>query len=56
MACAYEKYPCPLKSDAYFREDLVYRVANDYESAQTAKEKLEEIQRDDRKLRKKYAG
>jgi hypothetical protein len=52
MACAYQTYPHPLESDAYYREDLILRAANDYESAQAAKEKLEEIQRHDIKLRK----
>lgn len=56
MAHAYEKYPCPLQSDAYFRKDLKLRVALDYEAAQEAKEEMENIQRKDRTLRKKYGG
>jgi hypothetical protein len=55
MACAYEKYTYPLESDVYYREDLIDRVNNDYESAQNAKERLEEIQRRDRRLRKEYS-
>jgi hypothetical protein len=56
MAYAYEKYPCPLESDAYYRKDLNFRVADNYEAAQEAKEELEDIQRNDRALRKKYTG
>jgi hypothetical protein len=37
MAHQYEKYPCPLESDAYFRKDLLLRVEENYEAAQEAK-------------------
>lgn len=37
MPFSCEKYPCPLQSDAYYRKDLIQRVANDYEAAQLAK-------------------
>ena len=48
----YEKYP--LASDGTFREDLVSWKLKDVKLAQTAKDKLENIQRADRKLRQKF--
>jgi hypothetical protein len=43
-----------LPSDARFREDLVALSKGDYDLAQKQKVVLEEIQRNDRKLRKHY--
>jgi len=43
-----------LPSDSTFREDLNYFIQDDEANAQTSKEKLEELQRYDRKLREKY--
>lgn len=51
-----EEYPCPLESNAYYRKDLQLKRNNQLEASQTAKEELEEIQRNDRKLRKKFTG
>jgi hypothetical protein len=45
-----------LPSDSTFREDLNYFIQNDEEQAQIWKEKMEEIQRNDRKLREKYTN
>jgi len=39
----------PLPSDCRFREDLIYRKMGDFEKGQVAKEKLEDIQRKDKK-------
>ena len=43
-----------LPSDSTFREDLNYFILNDEVNAQTSKEKMEDLQRHDRKLREKY--
>ena len=43
-----------LQSDSWNRDDLKDFIKGDEESAQKNKEKLEEIQRGDRKLREKY--
>ena len=51
-----DEYPCPLPSDSYNRGDLQALIAGDIEEAQNEKETLEDIQRNDRKLRKKYHG
>lgn len=61
VGCVEPVFPIPipdeecLPSDARFREDLVYLNAGDYENAQASKEKLEVIQRADKKLRKAAA-
>lgn len=47
----YVDYPLP--SDSNFREDLMFRRMGNFGEAQNAKEKLENIQRNDRKLRGK---
>jgi len=44
----------PLPSSSLFREDRVNLEQQKMEQAQTAKERLEEIQRYDRKLREKF--
>ena len=43
-----------LKSDSSAREDKILLGVGNVEAAQSAKEKLEEIQRRDRKLREKH--
>jgi hypothetical protein len=43
-----------LPSDGRYREDLQYFIKDDEENSQKAKEKLEELQRKDRKLRKEW--
>lgn len=42
-----------LQSDSTFREDLNFFINNDEINAQICKEKMEEIQRADRKMREK---
>lgn len=44
--------PCPLPSDARFREDLAALAAGDEAGAQAAKESLENLQRAEAKMRK----
>ena len=46
-----EKYP--LKSHCNYREDIHYRRCQNYELAQSHKERLEVLQRNDKKLRSK---
>ncbi len=43
-----------LKSSSYYREDRKYLQEGKLEEAQTIKDKLEEVQRCDRKLREAY--
>ena len=43
-----------LPSDSSYREDLNYFIKDDEENAQKAKEKMEELQREDRKLRAEW--
>jgi hypothetical protein len=43
-----------LPSDSRFREDLNFLIGEDETNAQLSKEKLEEIQRGDRKLRENF--
>lgn len=50
----YEDHPLP--SDCLYREDLIVWRGADLEEAQKMKEKLENIQRADRKLREKIRG
>lgn len=45
--------PHPLPSDSNWREDIEYRKRNEVTRAQTEKERLEILQRKDRKLREK---
>lgn len=45
----------PLPSDCRSRDDLISLAAGKYDDAQENKKKLEEIQRNDRKLRAKYS-
>ncbi len=47
-------YEYPLNSNSNYREDLLYRKLNDLAKSQSEKERLEVIQRNDRKLREKY--
>ena len=49
-----EKQAFTLPSDSLFREDLVLLKTGDLELAQKAKTNLEEVQRNDRKLREKF--
>ena len=49
-----EKQTFTLPSDSLYREDLILLKTGDAEMAQKAKMNLEEIQRNDRKLREKY--
>ena len=44
----------PLPSDANWREDIEYRRKNEVTRAQIEKERLEVLQRKDRKFRQKY--
>lgn len=46
----------PLNSNSTYREDLIYRGLNDLSRSQIEKERLEIIQRGDRKLREKFHG
>lgn len=46
----------PLPSDGRFRPDLIALLNHDLPKAQEKKDELEEIQRNDRKLRKNAAG
>lgn len=48
---SYANYPLP--SDSNYREDLMFRRMGNFSDAQNAKEKLENIQRNDRKVRGK---
>ena len=45
----------PLPSDSNWREDIEYRRRLQIPKAQTEKERLEVVQRKDRKLRTQYA-
>jgi hypothetical protein len=47
-------YEYPLNSNSNYREDLLYRKLNDLAKSQSEKERLEVIQRNDRKLREMY--
>lgn len=49
-----EKQAFTLPSDSLCREDLILLKLGDHELAQQAKTNLEEIQRNDKKLREKY--
>jgi hypothetical protein len=49
-------YSFPLNSNTNYREDLYYRKIEDLSRSQSEKERLENIQRGDRKLREKYHG
>jgi hypothetical protein len=42
-----------LPSDSLKREDIIASIKEDYENAQIQKEKLEEMEKNDMKLRKK---
>jgi Na+/phosphate symporter len=44
-----------LPSDSTYREDLNFFLKDDEENAQIMKEKMEELQRADRKLREAHA-
>lgn len=52
LSLEYEQHPLP--SDANWREDIEYRRRNETTRAQTEKERLEVLQRKDRKLREKF--
>ena len=43
-----------LPSDGRYREDLKYFIKDDEENSQKEKERLEELQRKDRRLRKEW--
>lgn len=45
-----------LKSSSILREDRIFLALKNLPAAQEAKEKLEEIQRKDRKLREKFSN
>ena len=47
----YESFPLP--SDSNWREDIWYRKSNEIPRAQVEKERLETLQRKDRKLKEK---
>lgn len=47
-------YEFPLNSNSNYREDLIYRKKNDLARSQLEKERLEVLQRGDRKFREKY--
>lgn len=47
-------YEYPLNSNSNYREDLIYRKMNDLAKSQAEKERLEILQRQDRKYREKY--
>ena len=49
-------YQYPLNSNTNYREDLYYRKMEDLSRSQSEKERLENIQRGDRKFRAKYHG
>lgn len=49
-------HPNPLPSDANYRLDILYWKLQDFDNSQRNKEKLEVIQRGDRKFREKYHG
>ena len=47
-------YPYSLPSDANFRLDVLYHKQNNLSESQKEKEVLQNIQREDRKMRQKY--
>lgn len=49
-------YEYPLPSDVFYREDIYYRIMEDLARSQIEKERLEVLQRGDRKFREKYHG
>lgn len=49
-------YPYPLSSNTNYREDIYYRKIGDDSRSQNEKERLEEVQRADRKWRTKLTG
>lgn len=49
----YEVDPHPLPSDCMYREDVVYKRLGNIARSQNEKERLEVLQRKDRKLREK---
>jgi hypothetical protein len=49
----YELEPNPLPSDCMYREDVVYKRLGNIARSQNEKERLEVLQRKDRKLRDK---
>ena len=54
VGCKLEYDNNMLPSDGNWREDLAYRRKRDITRAQTEKERLENFQRADKKLREKY--
>lgn len=54
--CIMEQEPYPLPSNSGYREDLAYRRKQDIARAQVEKERLEVLQREDKKLREKKHG
>lgn len=50
----YEKYPLP--SNSNYREDVIYKRLGDLAMSQSSKEKLEVLQRADKKLRQNRHG
>jgi hypothetical protein len=49
--CALEQEKYPLNSNSNYREDIIYRRKKDIARAQVEKERLEVLQREDKKLR-----
>ena len=49
-------YQFPLNSNSNYREDLLYKKKDDVSRSQAEKERLEVLQRGDRKFREKYKG
>lgn len=49
----YELEPNPLPSDCMYREDVVYKRLGNIARSQNEKERLEVLQRKDKKLREK---
>ncbi len=56
LAYELQPEPNPLPSDTRFREDLILWKTKNVKSAQESKDKLENIQRADRKLRAAKTG
>ena len=49
-------YQYPLQSNSNYREDLLYRKMDNLARSQQEKERLEILQRGDKKLREKFHG
>lgn len=51
VPCILEPEKYPLNSNSHYREDLIYLKKKDLAQSQIEKERLENVQRADRKLR-----